>query len=73
MNPLSASPAQSRCKFRPISRLKLIGSALVVILPLILITATASGETDRSLVGYKISVEQLTPDEEGGYGYKLQY
>lgn len=73
MNPLSTAPVQSSGKFRPISRLKIIGAALAVILPLFLITADASGETDKPLVRYKISVERLAPDEKGGYAYKLQY
>ena len=72
MNSLSNRTA-FHFKIRPISKLRIIVSVLAAIVPFILITANASGDTDTTLVRYKISLEHLTPDEKGGYGYKLQY
>ena len=73
MTPLSTGSAHSIKKLRAISRFKAISAALAIIVPFILITADALAETSGNPVHYKTSVERLTPDEKGGYAYKLQY
>ncbi len=73
MKSIIISSIQSHFSIRSISKVRVIYFMSAVIIPFILITANASGETDATMARYEIAVERLTPDEKGGYGYKLQY